>query len=140
MGIGKTRFFALRKEYRQNPKAFSPSYKRATPAKLSAAVEAEIEKELLREKELVEDRRLPISSYNYSALRDRLGKNGINVSVLQQKDLSGQEHGLLQAPSQEESPRPRSADSLHWGLGATRCLPSLLVSLRPGEMDFDHLH
>jgi hypothetical protein len=81
MGIGKTRFFALLKEYRQNPKAFSPSYKRATPAKLSAAVEAEIERELLREKELVEDRRLPISSYNYSALRDRLGKNGINVSV-----------------------------------------------------------
>ena len=34
-----------------------------------------------REKELVEDRRLPISSYNYSALRDRMGKNGINVSV-----------------------------------------------------------
>jgi hypothetical protein len=81
MGIGKTRFFALLKEYRQNPKAFSPSYKRATPAKLSATVEAEIEKQLMREKELVEDRRLPISSYNYSALRDRLGKNGINVSV-----------------------------------------------------------
>ena len=81
LGIGKTRFFALLKEYRQNPKAFSLSYKRATPAKLSASVEAEIEKELLREKELVEDRRLPISSYNYSALRDRLGKNGISVSV-----------------------------------------------------------
>src|SRR3989304_2571653 len=61
LGIGKTRFFALLKEYRQNPKAFFPSYKRATPAKLAAAVEAEIERELLREKELVEDRRLPIS-------------------------------------------------------------------------------
>ena len=81
LGINKTRFFALLKEYRQNPKAFSPSYKRATPARLSAIVEAEIKKELLREKELVEDRRLPISSYNYSALRDRLGKNGISVSV-----------------------------------------------------------
>lgn len=81
MGIGKTRFFALLKEYRQNPNAFFPSYKRATSARLSAAVEAEIERELQREKELVEDRRLPISSYNYSALRDRMGKNGINVSV-----------------------------------------------------------
>ena len=55
MDIGKTRFFALLKEYRQDPKAFSPSYKRTTPARLSAAVEAEIEKELLREKDLVED-------------------------------------------------------------------------------------
>ena len=41
LGIGKTRFFALLKEYRQIPKAFSPFYKRTTPAKLSAAVEAE---------------------------------------------------------------------------------------------------
>lgn len=81
LGIGKTRFFALLKEYRRNPKAFSPSYKRATSAKLSAAAEAAINRELLREKELVEDRRLPISGYNYSALRDRLRKNGINVSV-----------------------------------------------------------
>lgn len=81
LGIGKTRFFALLKEYRRNPKTFSPSYKRATSAKLSAAAEAAIKRELLREKELVEDRRLPISDYNYSALRDRLRKNGINVSV-----------------------------------------------------------
>ena len=81
LGIGKTRFFALLKEYRHNPKAFSLSYKRATPAKLSAPVEAEIERELLRERDLVEDRRLPISGYNYSALRDRLRKNNINVSV-----------------------------------------------------------
>ena len=81
LGIGKTRFFALLKEYRNNPKAFSPSYKRATPAKLSTDVEGKIERELLREKGLVEDRRLPISGYNYSALRDRLRKNNINVSV-----------------------------------------------------------
>jgi hypothetical protein len=81
LGIGKTRFFALLKEYRHNPKAFSLSYKRATPAKLAAPVEAEIGRELLRERDLVEDRRLPISGYNYSALRDRLRKNNINVSV-----------------------------------------------------------
>jgi hypothetical protein len=35
LGIGKTRFFALLKEYRHNPKAFSLSYKRATPAKFT---------------------------------------------------------------------------------------------------------
>ncbi len=35
----------------------------------------------MREKELVEDKRLPISGYNYSALRDRLRKNGIDVSL-----------------------------------------------------------
>ena len=81
LGIGKTRFFALLKEYRRNPKTFSLSYERATPPKLSAATELEIGKELVREKELVEDKRLPISGYNYSCLRDRLRKNGIDVSL-----------------------------------------------------------
>jgi transposase len=81
LGIGKTRFFALLKEYRQDAAAFSIAYERHTPGRLSAAVEAEIERELLREKEIVEDKRLPISGYNYSALRDRLRKKGIKVSV-----------------------------------------------------------
>ena len=81
LDIGKTRFFALLKEYRKDPKAFSVAYERHTPGRLSAAVEMEIERELLREKAIVEDKRLPISGYNYSALRDRLKKKGIKVSV-----------------------------------------------------------
>jgi transposase len=81
LSIGKTRFFALLKQYRQDPETFSVSYERATPARLSAAEEAEIERALLREKEIVEDKRLPISCYNYSALRDRLAKKGVEVSV-----------------------------------------------------------
>ncbi|MDI6768279.1 MAG: hypothetical protein QMD04_01225, partial [Anaerolineales bacterium] len=72
LGIGKTRFFALLKVYQQDPNALSLVYQRTTPARLSAEVEAEIEKDLFREKALVEDTRLPISGYNYSALRDRL--------------------------------------------------------------------
>jgi hypothetical protein len=81
LGLGKTRFFALLKEYRQDAEAFSIAYERDTPGRLSAEVEAEIERELLREQEIVEDKRLPISGYNYSALRDRLKKKGIKVSV-----------------------------------------------------------
>ena len=81
LGIGKTRFFALVKEYRSAPDAFSVGYERRTLGRLPAAVEVEIERELLREKAIVEDRRLPISGYNYSALRDRLRKKNIKVSV-----------------------------------------------------------
>jgi len=40
-----------------------------------------IEQELLREKSLIDDPDLPISSYNYSAVRDRLQKQGIDISV-----------------------------------------------------------
>jgi len=74
---GKTRFFALLKAYNQDPNNFSVAYQRATPAKLSADVEAEIERALLREKEIVEDPDLPISGYNYTAMRDRLREKGI---------------------------------------------------------------
>jgi hypothetical protein len=56
-------------------------YERSTPKRIGAEVEQAIHKELQREKKLVEDKRLPISSYNYSALRDRLKKNGMTVSV-----------------------------------------------------------
>jgi hypothetical protein len=79
--INKTRFFELLKDYRRDPEAFSIEYERATPAHLSAKVEAAIQEELLREKALVEDPKLPIWSYNYSALRDRLRKKGMLVSA-----------------------------------------------------------
>jgi len=81
LSIGKTRFFALLKAYRQDPEAFSLAYERRAPGRLSAAVESKIEQELLREKEIVENKDLPVSSYNYAALRDRLQKSGIKVSV-----------------------------------------------------------
>ena len=38
LGIGKSRFFVLLKEYRQNPDNFSIAYERLTPARLSAEV------------------------------------------------------------------------------------------------------
>jgi hypothetical protein len=79
--INKTRFFALLKEYRRDPAEFSIRYVRTTPARLSAKAEAAMVKELLREKELVENPELPITSYNYSAMRDRLKKQGIQVSA-----------------------------------------------------------
>lgn len=81
LGIEKTRFFALLKSYRKNPHTFSITYRRTTPARLSAEVETEIQTALLREKQIVEDPNLPISDYNYTALRDRLKNKGIEISV-----------------------------------------------------------
>jgi hypothetical protein len=81
LAIGKSRFFELLREYRRAPNTLSVGYQRSTPARLPPAAEAEICKELLREKKLVEDPRLPISGYNYSALRDRLLKKGVHVST-----------------------------------------------------------
>ena len=81
MQIKKTRFFRLLQEYRQAPETFTVTYERTTSPRLSADAEAAITTELLQEKVLVEDPDLPISSYNYSAMRDRLLKKGYGVSV-----------------------------------------------------------
>jgi hypothetical protein len=81
LGIGKTRFFALVDAFRLNPDGFTIEYTRASPPRLSPQTEERIAYELLREKQLVEDSRLPISGYNYSAVRDRLRKTGVIVSL-----------------------------------------------------------
>jgi hypothetical protein len=81
LAISKSSFFASLAAYRQDPQGFSVAYHRSTPSRLSVATEAEIGDTLCQEKGLVEDERLPISGYNYSAVRDRLAKKGIEVSL-----------------------------------------------------------
>ena len=81
LAVGRSRFFELLQEYRQDPEGFTISYARSVPPRLPPSTEALIQRELLREKKLVEDPDLPISSYNYTALRDRLRKKGVSVSV-----------------------------------------------------------
>jgi len=81
IGIGKSRFFVLLKEYRRDPERFSIVYQRKTHPRISPAAETEIEKALLQEKAVFEDPDLPISGYNYSAMKDRLKEKGIQVSV-----------------------------------------------------------
>ena len=81
LGIGKTRFFALVKQYREKGSAFSLAYERRTNPRLTAQTERMICTALLREREIIEDPDMPISGYNYSAIRDRLRDQGIEVSV-----------------------------------------------------------
>jgi len=81
LGISRSAFFLLLKEYRCNPDEFSLAYHRETPTRIPARVEKEIEAELMLEKGLIEDPSLPISGYNYSAIRDRLAKHDIKVSL-----------------------------------------------------------
>ena len=79
--IGKTRFFALLKAYRQDPDMFTITYQRTNQGRLSDQIETEIQQELLRDKALVEDKELPIHDDNYAALADRLKKKDIHVST-----------------------------------------------------------
>jgi hypothetical protein len=72
LGIGKTRFFALVRSYRQHPKTFSLRYQRKTSPRLTPEIERLMTRELQLEKKLIQDRTIPLHSYNYSYLKDQL--------------------------------------------------------------------
>ncbi len=73
IGINKTRFFALVKVCRDDPSEFSVQYVRKGKSRaMPEAVENNILKELSIEKKLIEDKDVPLHSYNYSYIKDRL--------------------------------------------------------------------
>ena len=75
LGLGKTRFFALVKQLRQDPATFTIQYHRATaPRGIAPAIEENILKELRIEQQLIQDKNIPLKSYNYSYIKDRLAK------------------------------------------------------------------
>ena len=81
LGISKSTFFVLLKEYRHNSDEFSLAYHRETPTRIPARVEDEVESELMLGKGLIDDSALSITTYNYSAVRDRLAQQGIVVAL-----------------------------------------------------------
>lgn len=81
--LGKTRFFELLQNYRNNSKTFTLRQEREKPTRgINPDLEKHILKELKLEKKLIENKNIPISSYNYSAIRDNIfDKYGLKVSV-----------------------------------------------------------
>jgi len=81
LGIGKSRFFVLLREYRHSPDGFSIAYERSTSARLPAFTEEKTEKKLMLDKSLIDDSSLTITTYNYSAIRDCLAKHDTKVAL-----------------------------------------------------------
>ena len=73
LGIGRSRFFELLKEYRGNPDAFSIAYSRkGTSRRIAKEIDDNIIVELKAEKELVENPQIKVKHYNYSYVKDQL--------------------------------------------------------------------
>lgn len=84
LGIKRARLFRLLKTYRDNPDKFTiiPPKKENTHLKISDEAEESIIKELKKEKQLIDNKNMPVKFYNYSAVRDDLLKwRNIKVSV-----------------------------------------------------------
>jgi len=74
LGIGKSRFFMLLQEYKEHPEDFTIQYERYTPPRISDNVEQNILKELSIEKGIIQNKDVPLKSYNYSFVKDHLKK------------------------------------------------------------------
>jgi hypothetical protein len=73
LGIKKRRFFVLLKEYRNDPGNFTIEYIRKSKSRsIDPAIETNIIKELTIDKKAIENKDVPLKSYNYSYIKDRL--------------------------------------------------------------------
>ena len=82
--LKRSRFFLLLKEYKENPDSFTitPPKKANGYLKISDEAEKLIIKELKKEKQLIDNKDMPVRFYNYSAVRDDLLKqHGVKISV-----------------------------------------------------------
>jgi hypothetical protein len=73
LGIGRSRFFELLKEYRENPDNFSIAYgRKEATRKITKETDDNIIKELTIEKKLIENKEIPTRHYNYSYVKEEL--------------------------------------------------------------------
>jgi len=76
LGVKKAHFFRLLKRYRANPSKFSIRYIRHTPTHLiDPQIEQNILKELAIDKKMIQNKHVPLKSYNYSYVKNRLKTN-----------------------------------------------------------------
>lgn len=83
LGIQRRRFCELIQRYQLDPITFSIQYRRTTPARsIDPAIEQNILQELTAEKRLIQNKNVPLWSYNYTYIKDRLQeKHAQTVSV-----------------------------------------------------------
>lgn len=72
LGIGRRRFFKLVALFRKNPKSFSIVSKRQPHHKINPSIEKNILKELTIDKKAIDNKDIPLWSYNYSYVKERL--------------------------------------------------------------------
>lgn len=80
VGVKRSRWFLLVKQYRKSPETFSLVYQRKTPPRIDQSTEIAIKKALDEEQALITNPDIPITTINYSALEDRLERLNIIVS------------------------------------------------------------
>lgn len=114
--IGPTRFFALVKRYRQDPQKFSIQYKRYQPTRsIEPGVERNILKELKVAKGFIDNKDMPIWSYNYSFIKNDLAnryKQRVSLPTIIKR---AKEHGFYIERSKKTKIHDREVITNHVG-------------------------
>ena len=75
LNVGKSRFFCLLKVYRKDPVNFTIAYKRVKPTR---SIDPEVDKNILKElkttKQFINNKDIPIRSYNYSFIKNDIAR------------------------------------------------------------------
>ena len=115
LGIGKTRFFALIRAYHQDPHEFSIHYTRHTTRRIPQAVDDNILRELHIEKQLIEEKNVPLRQYNYSYIKDLLEtKYHQKVSLPTVIDRA-KKHGFYLKKREKKAPHDREVVTKYVG-------------------------
>ncbi len=116
LNIGKSRFFCLLKAYRQNPLNFTIAYQRTKPTRsIDPDVEKNILKELMTTKQFIDNKDIPIRSYNYSFIQNDLAhryRQRVSLSTIIDR---AQEHGYYMPRSKKKSIHDREIITNHVG-------------------------
>ncbi|MDP2938790.1 MAG: hypothetical protein Q8O13_01740 [Candidatus Omnitrophota bacterium] len=114
--IGKTRFFALVKDYRNNPDKFTVAYQRTKHTRtLNPTIEKNILKELKTTKTFIDNKDMPIWSYNYSFIKNDL-KNRYRQEVSLPTIIKrAKQHGFYIARSKNLKIHDREVITNHVG-------------------------
>lgn len=106
--IGKTRFFALVQNYRDNPAGFSIQYSRKIKTRnIDPAIEKNILKELKKTKTFIDDKSMPVWSYNYNFIKKDLEATKDQKVSLQTIINKAKQHGFYIKRSKEHKAHDR---------------------------------
>ena len=95
LNIGKSRFFDLLADYRKNPQGFSIAYERTQNTRtIDPKIETNILKELKTTKDFIDNKDMPIWSYNYSFIKNELESRHDQKVALQTIINRAKQHGF----------------------------------------------
>jgi hypothetical protein len=116
LNIGKSRFFELLADYRNNPGNFSVAYTRTGKTRaLDPKIEENILKELKTEKSFIDNKAMPIWSYNYSFIKNELKNRHHQKVALQTIINRAKQYGFYINRSKTHKAHDREVITNHVG-------------------------